>query len=129
MRLQLNLLVERNAGIPYIMASLPPRGLLFPVMWFESDAELSESIAGPLLLLLNLPVIMKACGLAGLVLGLQGMLSMLACLLRLRQEEEEPAPGKPELVTAVAFSRRTDCEYSQVPLSCPTITCESTAKL
>ena len=110
MRLQLNLLVEKNPGIPYMMSGLPR--LLLPVLWFESDAELPESMAGSLALLVNLPVIMKACGLAGMLLGLLGMVSMLACIVRVKTE----AADKPDIATAKALSL-ADCDYAKVLIS------------
>jgi hypothetical protein len=106
MRLQLNLLVERNPGISYVMSSLPR--LLLPVMWFSTEAELPDTMAGSLALLVNMPVIMKACGLAGILLGLTGMVAMLACLVRLRTE---PSADKPELALSSA-----DSEYAKVLL-------------
>jgi hypothetical protein len=108
MRLQLNLLVEKNAGIPYMMSGLPR--LLLPVLWFESDAELPESMAGSLALLVNLPVIMKACGLAGMLLGLLGMVSMLTCIVRLKEAD------KPDIATAKTMSL-VDCDYAKVLIS------------
>ncbi len=110
MRLQLNLLVEKNPGIPYMMSGLPR--LLLPVLWFESDAELPESMAGSLALLVNLPVIMKACGLAGMLLGLLGMVSMLACIVRVKAE----AADKPDIAAAKALSL-ADCDYAKVLIS------------
>ena len=109
MRLQLNLLLEKNEGISYVMADLPR--LLLPVMWFETEAELPEAMAGSLGLLVNMPVIMKACGLAGILLGSGGMVAMLLCLVRLR-----PSPAdKPEL----PMLDSGDCEYAKVLLKEP----------
>jgi hypothetical protein len=110
MRLQLNLLVEKNPGIPYMMSGLPR--LLLPVLWFQSDAELPESMAGSLALLVNLPVIMKACGLAGMLLGLLGMVSMLACIVRVKTDTAD----KPDIATAKALSL-ADCDYAKVLIS------------
>jgi hypothetical protein len=108
MRLQLNLLLEKSEGIHYVMGSLPR--LLLPVMWFETEADLPEAMAGPLSLLVNMPVIMKGCGLAGIILGLIGMISMLFCLVRLRPDVTD----KQEL-----GDRLEDCEFAKVLLKEP----------
>lgn len=80
MRLQINILLEKNEGIEYIFKNLPR--IFYPVLWFESEATLPESMSGQLSLLVNLPVITQACGIAGIVLGLLGMLTALYCFLR-----------------------------------------------
>ena len=80
MRLQINILLEKNENIAYIFKNLPR--VFYPVLWFESEATLPESMSGQLSLLVNLPVITQACGIAGIVLGLLGMLTALYCFLR-----------------------------------------------
>jgi hypothetical protein len=116
MRLQLNLLVDKNPGIPYMMSGLPR--LLLPVLWLESDAELPESMAGSLALLVNLPVIMKACGLAGMLLGLLGMVSMLACIVRVKiVRVKTEAADKPDIATAAKALSLADCDYAKVLIS------------
>jgi hypothetical protein len=98
-RLQLNLLLEKAAGIPYVMDKLPPR-LLLPVMWFETDAELPETMAGQLGLLVHLPLIIQSCGLAAILLGLAGMLWLLVCL-------------------GISANKNKKCEYAKVLLKEP----------
>ena len=57
MRLQLNVFLSKVDGIEYLFKNLPE--VMFPVFWFESVAELPETMAGPLNLLVMLPAIMQ----------------------------------------------------------------------
>lgn len=100
MKLQLNILLDANPGIDYIFKDL--QRVFYPVLWFESEAKLPESMAGQLSLLVNLPVIMDACGIAGIVLGLFTMLFVIYCTVR-----NSSAQKKPGLAT---------CEYAKVSL-------------
>ena len=79
MKLQLNILLEPNEGIDYLFAALPR--IVYPVIWFESEASLPEAMSGQLQLLVNLPTIMVVCGATGIVLGCLGMVAAIYCQL------------------------------------------------
>lgn len=96
MKLQINILLEKNEGINYIFKDLPR--VFYPVFWFESEASLEESQSDQIAMLVNLPVIMETCGIIGIFLGLVGMLIILICSLRSKK-------SKPDLVS---------CEYGRV---------------
>jgi len=97
MRLQINVLLDKNEGINYIFNDLPR--VFYPVMWFDSEARLPEHMAGPLKMLVNLPFIMQTCGILGIVLGLLGMALSLYCLLRKKTQKSHGISG---------------CEYARV---------------
>jgi len=80
MRLQLNILISANPGISYLFEDLPR--VFYPVLWFESEAILTETMAGQLSLLINLPTIMVVCGGVGVILGCLSMLMSMYCTLR-----------------------------------------------
>ena len=56
-RLQLNILLESVPGIDYLFRDL--QRVMFPVMWFESVAELSEEMAPSIHLLISLPTMFQ----------------------------------------------------------------------
>ena len=57
MRLQLNILLEKVPGIEYLFKDL--QRVMFPVMWFDSEATLPDDMAGSLQLLVSLPLMFK----------------------------------------------------------------------
>jgi len=71
MALQLNVKIEASPGMEYVFKSLPT--VYFPVLWFQSTASLPETMAGPLLVLVNLPTILVMAASCCIVLGLLGM--------------------------------------------------------
>jgi len=100
-RLQLNILLEPNEGIDHIFADLPR--IFFPVIWFESEAKLPESMSGQIAMLVNLPLIMQICGVLGICFGLVTMALVIYFTLRSRRVEEK----KKSLAA---------CEYAKVAL-------------
>jgi len=86
MRLQINILLEKNEGIQHIFHELPR--VFFPVMWFESVASLPKEMAGSLSLLVDLPIIMQATAVVGICMGVMGMLTATYCMFRRVTEDE-----------------------------------------
>jgi len=58
-RLQLNILLDKIDGIE-MFRNVPQ--LMFPVLWFDSEAVLPESMASPLNMLVVLQFLIQACG-------------------------------------------------------------------
>ena len=84
MALQLNVKIEASPGMEYVFKARPKSRILypphqslptvyFPVLWFQSTASLPETMAGPLLVLVNLPTILVMAASCCIVLGLLGM--------------------------------------------------------
>lgn len=84
MALQLNVKIEASPGMEYVFKARPKSRTLypphqslptvyFPVLWFQSTASLPETMAGPLLVLVNLPTILVMAASCCIVLGLLGM--------------------------------------------------------
>merc|ERR1719220_2874341 len=84
MALQLNVKIEASPGMEYVFKARPKSRTLypphqslptvyFPVLWFQSTASLPEAMAGPLLVLVNLPTILVMAASCCIVLGLLGM--------------------------------------------------------
>ena len=76
--------LQGKAQVPHLISSnlmsstlYPPHQSLptvyFPVLWFQSTASLPETMAGPLLVLVNLPTILVMAASCCIVLGLLGM--------------------------------------------------------
>ena len=72
MALQLNVKIEASEGMEHVFKELPT--VFFPVLWFESGARLPQSMAGALLTLINIPYIMVAASIVGVLAGLAGMM-------------------------------------------------------
>ena len=56
-RLQLNILLRKVEGMDYLFKDLPE--VMFPVFWFDSVADVPETMAGSLNMLVMLPTIMQ----------------------------------------------------------------------
>ena len=57
MRLQLNILLEKVPGIEYLFKDL--QRVMFPVLWFDSTAEVPKGMASSLYLLVMLPTMFQ----------------------------------------------------------------------
>ena len=100
-RLQLNILLEPNEGIEHIFADLPR--VFYPVLWFESEAVLPESMSSQLALLVNLPFIMQTTGAIGICIGLFTMALVIFFTMRSSPVEK----NKPTVAS---------CEYAKVAI-------------
>jgi len=80
MALQLNVKIEASEGMEHVFKELPT--VFFPVLWFESGARLPQSMAGALLTLINIPYIMVAASIVGVLAGLAGMMAVTRRVVR-----------------------------------------------
>ena len=131
MRLQLNILLRKVEGIEYLFKNL--QEVMYPVFWFEvkrllllnasrtqvvavfnislifkSISELPESMAGPLNMLIFLPVIITVCGIFSIVCSVILILVLVVCSnINQKMALEEKAHNNKQL----------DIQYSKVPIS------------
>ena len=71
MALQLNVKIEKSEGMDYVFKNLST--IYFPVLWFESSVELPRGMVGAIQLLINIPSIMVAASIIGVIMGLIGI--------------------------------------------------------
>jgi len=93
MRLQLNILLDKVEGIEYLFKNL--QHVMFPVMWFESKAELPSDMTGALMMLVIMPGVMLGCGLFSLCCGVLILISLFLC--KVNRERRKKAPKNDKL--------------------------------
>ena len=93
MRLQLNILLDKVEGIEYLFKNL--QHVMFPVMWFESIAELPSDMTGALMMLVIMPGVMLGCGLFSLCCGVLILISLFLC--KVNRERRKKAPKNDKL--------------------------------
>ena len=88
MKLQLNILLNKVEGIEYLFKNL--QYVMFPVMWFESTAELPEEMAASLKMLVMIPDMMLGCGVFSVILGSVIISFVIRKLIRRWSNDEKP---------------------------------------
>merc|ERR1711915_206968 len=69
--------------------------VMFPVMWFESIAELPSDMTGALMMLVIMPGVMLGCGLFSLCCGVLILISLFLC--KVNRERRKKAPKNDKL--------------------------------
>lgn len=86
--MQLNVKIERSEGMEYIFQNLT--SVYFPCLWFETSVELPDHMASALQLLVNIPSLMVAASILGILAGIVGIVCVWRNILR---DQADPLPG------------------------------------
>lgn len=98
--MQLNVKIERSEGMEYIFQNLT--SVYFPCLWFETSVELPDHMASALQLLVNIPSLMVAASILGILAGIVGIVCVWRNILRDQADtlpggEKRPGPWEEKL--------------------------------
>ena len=125
----MNVLLRKVDGIEYLFKDLPEVPVMFPVLWFEvtqvsraqtislndisqSESDLPEYMAGPLNMLIQLPDMMRWCGVCSVLASTAIIFIVIWRILQDVRGKNDPSD--PSIEAKPGSQKPADYEYCRV---------------